>query len=271
MLPLLCLRAMNSGSSRESVMDELLVCSLPPEPKELAAACRRYSSSTSRLLFCRSQKKTPPMMAASATTPTTTPTAMPTVFDFFSGAAVGGGAAVWLTCNVDVAALVDEDEDELERMFSGAYSKGLRSFPVVMTHSLFFPPQMEVLSPLHPVLQEELLVLVDSGGTKSPHQQLVPSERPRMFLPSCRQMSWHFPGLAKGPKPWSSRGTPVWKHPIVCMALAGSVVVGSAMDTILDADELWAEAMDNSDAAAARADTNLMENMMCGMWKMEGG
>jgi hypothetical protein len=57
--------------------------------------------------------------------------------------------------------------------------------------------QMEPsLSPLHPVVQDELSVLVDLGGTRSPHQQLVPSDRPRMFLPSCRQMSWHFPGLA---------------------------------------------------------------------------
>jgi len=58
---------------------------------------------------------------------------------------------------------------------------------------------------------------------------------------------------------------------MVCMAFAGNVVVGSDMETTLDADEVSADAMDSSDAAAARADTNLMENMMWRCWEMGGG
>jgi len=142
MLPLLCLLFVNSGSRRESVMDELLVCSLPPAMNELLAACRRYSSSTSRLFLCRRKKYTPPMMARSATTPTTTPTAMPTVLDFFSGSGAGVEEAVWLAASVDAALVLDfeDDDDDTGRMSSSANSKGLRSLPVVMTQSLFLPP-----------------------------------------------------------------------------------------------------------------------------------
>jgi hypothetical protein len=58
---------------------------------------------------------------------------------------------------------------------------------------------------------------------------------------------------------------------MVCIAFAGNVVVGSDMETTLDAEELWAEAIDSSDAAAARADTNLMESMVWRLWEMGGG
>lgn len=41
MLPLLCLLSMKLGSSRESFMDELLVCSFPPLTKALTLAALR--------------------------------------------------------------------------------------------------------------------------------------------------------------------------------------------------------------------------------------
>lgn len=51
---------------------------------------------------------------------------------------------------------------------------------------------------------------------------------------------------------------------MVSMAAAGRVAVGVGIDTILDEDdESSAEAIEKN-AAAARADTNLMENMVCG-------
>jgi len=67
---------MTSGSSLESFIDELLVCSLPDPAKELTAAWRLYSSSTSRRRLCFRKSTTPTMIPTRAITPTTTPAAM---------------------------------------------------------------------------------------------------------------------------------------------------------------------------------------------------
>jgi hypothetical protein len=58
---------------------------------------------------------------------------------------------------------------------------------------------------------------------------------------------------------------------MVCIALAGIVVVTDVMVTTLDGCVFWADANDSSDAAAARADTNLIESMMRDVWEMGGG
>jgi hypothetical protein len=58
---------------------------------------------------------------------------------------------------------------------------------------------------------------------------------------------------------------PVAKQPTSDMAAAGSVVVGVGIDTMEDEkedEEVAAEAMVRSDVAAARAEMNLIENMV---------
>lgn len=126
------------------------------------------------------------------------------------------------------------------------------------------PDLQKVLSsPEHVEEHDELETWESLGGYSSPHQQWVPSERPRTSLPRPRQICWHEPAVTKLPLPWSSRGVPVAKQPMVDISDAATVAVGVGMETILD-DEVvsCADAMARK-AAAATADSDLMEIMLC--------